>query len=77
MRRSKHSAVHQVETTDGIAVAPDPVSVTIAEDRGYYYLLREDGDMRCVTDTWHESLERAMTQAEFEYELEAWREIDD
>lgn len=32
-----------------------------------FYLFYCDGDWNVVTDTWHETLEDAMSQAEFEY----------
>lgn len=32
-----------------------------------YYLFRCESDWMPVTDTWHESIERARDQAEFEY----------
>ena len=33
-----------------------------------YYLFGCDSDWNSVTDTWHQSLEEALDQAEFEYE---------
>ena len=33
-----------------------------------YYLFGCDAEWNTVTDTWHESLEEALNQAEFEYE---------
>jgi len=33
-----------------------------------FYLFGCDGDWNVVTDTWHQSLEEARAQAEFEYE---------
>jgi hypothetical protein len=33
-----------------------------------FYLFGCDGDWNTVTDTWHETLEGALEQAEFEYE---------
>jgi len=33
-----------------------------------YYLFGCDADWNTVTDTWHETLEGALQQAEFEYE---------
>jgi hypothetical protein len=40
--------------------------VTYADDAGYYLLYLDD-DWNEVTDTWHETLEHAISQAEFEY----------
>jgi hypothetical protein len=44
-------------------------------DEGFY-LFYCDEEWRVVTDTWHETLEDAKSQAEFEYEgvNESWRE---
>ena len=33
-----------------------------------YYLFGCDSNWDCLTDTWHDSLEDALSQAEFEYE---------
>ena len=37
------------------------------KDTGFY-LFYCDGEWRVLTDTWHESVEDALNQAEFEYE---------
>ncbi|WP_165249839.1 hypothetical protein [Paludisphaera soli] len=39
------------------------------------YLLGCDAAWHCVTDTWHRTVDEAISQAEFEYEgvREAWR----
>jgi hypothetical protein len=41
--------------------------------------MRFDKDWQFITDTWHESLEEAFRQAEFEYEgvSKTWREPDE
>ena len=43
------------------------------------YLFSCDEDWNTVTDTWHETLEDAKAQAEFEYEgvCATWREPDE
>lgn len=42
-----------------------------------YYLFGCDPEWNTVTDTWHESLEDALAQAEFEYEgvSETWNVV--
>jgi hypothetical protein len=36
-------------------------------DHKAFYLFGCDSDWQCVTDTWHQTLEEAQQQAEFEY----------
>ena len=47
------------------------------KDTGFY-LFYCDGAWRVLTDTWHESVEDARNQAEFEYEgvSDAWKAIE-
>lgn len=47
------------------------------EDGGGFYLFYCDGEWNVVTDTYHESVEGAKNQAEFEYEGvgNAWEQI--
>ncbi len=55
-------------------IGPENVELLIAglavcqypDDPGYY-LFRCDSDWRCITDTYHDSIEEAKSQAEFEY----------
>lgn len=62
-------APHPVAVED--AKIADPVAVEIVEEEGAFYLLRlnEAGD--CIADTWHESLESAKAQAEFEFSVQS------
>ena len=41
---------------------------------GGFYLFYLDASARVVTDTWHESVEHALRQADFEYEGLRWIE---
>jgi len=43
--------------------------VTIEERDGMHFLLRLDQGGRCVADTCHLTMEEALGQAQFEYEL--------
>jgi hypothetical protein len=57
---------------------PDPKSVELVEEGGAFYLLRLDDDGQCIADTWHESLEEAKAQANFEYGIGDgdWNDIE-
>ncbi len=57
---------------------PAPTSVEVVEQDGAFYLLRLDDDGKCIADTWHETVEAAKAQANFEYAIreEDWRSPD-
>jgi len=42
--------------------------LTICQGDHGYYLFTCDADWQSVTDTWHETFDKAKEQAEFEYE---------
>ena len=48
---------------------PKTVELVVEED-GAIFLLRLDDEGQCISDTWHESVEAAKSQAKFEYEIE-------
>ncbi|HEY3803303.1 MAG TPA: hypothetical protein VGL61_11880 [Kofleriaceae bacterium] len=48
---------------------PSPAYVTIESADGAFYLLYFDADGRCMTDTWHQTLDAAKRQAQFEFEI--------
>lgn len=54
---------------DGAVWGP-AFGLAICEEEGAvaYFLFGCDEQWHCVTDTWHESLDDAIEQAEFEYE---------
>jgi hypothetical protein len=56
----------------GIEVArlPDPIAVEIVGQNGAFFLLRLDRAGHCIADTWHETLEAAKAQANFEFGVE-------
>lgn len=58
-----------------VSTIPDPSWVEIHEEGGGYYLFRYDGTGKCLTDTWHPTLEEAKGQAKFEFEIspDEWR----
>lgn len=47
---------------------PVPAIVAIVGRGPNFYLMRFDNEWQFITDTWHESLDGALAQAEFEYE---------
>ena len=62
-----------------IAPLPDPIVVEVVEQDGACLLLRLDRAGRCIADTWHDTLEAAKTQANFEFGVKEsdWKEGDD
>jgi hypothetical protein len=50
-------------------VLPAPDWVGIAREKDGYFLLHFNSESECVADTWHESLEAAKRQAEFEFNI--------
>jgi hypothetical protein len=48
---------------------PPPDWVGISEVHEGYLLLHFNAAGSCITDTWHESLEAAKSQAQFEFEI--------
>jgi hypothetical protein len=57
---------------------PEPAALRIVQydDDGGFYLLYLDSDCVELTDTWHETLDDAKRQAEFEFgvQLDEWPE---
>lgn len=58
---------------------PDPEWVEISGENNAFYLLRFDSKGNCVADTWHQTLEDAMRQAAFEFNIASneWTAIED
>ncbi|MBA3458835.1 MAG: hypothetical protein H0T46_02660 [Deltaproteobacteria bacterium] len=61
------------------ALAPVPAYVEIAPAGGAFYLLYFDANGRNTTDTWHETIDAAKAQAQFEFLLDDadWEPVDD
>jgi hypothetical protein len=61
------------------AVLPAASALAVAkydsEPEGSYYLFYLDPNGRVMTDTWHESVERALDQAAFEYQDLSWQNV--
>jgi hypothetical protein len=51
--------------------------VEIEERDGAFYLFYFDSNGNRLTDTWHETVERAKAQARFEFEIEEhdWNDV--
>jgi hypothetical protein len=63
------------QIVDGVLQGPAAgLAVCQFEGEDSYYLFGCDADWNELTDTWHETLEDALHQAEFEYEgvSETW-----
>jgi hypothetical protein len=52
--------------------------VEIEAADGACYLFYFDANGNCLTDTWHETVERAKAQAQFEFETDEgdWKDVD-
>jgi len=57
--------------------APKTVELVVEED-GAIFLLRFDNEGQCVADTWHDTVEAAKAQANFEFGIEEgdWKETE-
>jgi hypothetical protein len=57
---------------------PDPKTVEVVEQEGAIYLLRLDDRGECIADTWHETVEAAKAQANFEFGIEDgdWEDVE-
>jgi hypothetical protein len=71
----------QAERSAGnLEVTPveDPKTLEVVEQEGAIYLLRLNGRGECVADTWHETVEAAKAQANFEFGIEAgdWTDVE-
>jgi hypothetical protein len=58
---------------DGAIENPQALSIVVEDGAIYLWRLNEAGE--CIADTWHENVEAAKEQAEFEYEIDkgGWR----
>jgi hypothetical protein len=54
-----------------VKTLPVPARVEISEEAGAFYLLHFDAQGTCFADTWHQTLEEAKRQAEFEFGISA------
>ena len=56
---------------------PTPASVEIQPADGAFFLLYLDGHGKCLTDTWHQTLEQAKAQARHEFSIgdDDWEDL--
>jgi hypothetical protein len=63
-----------------VEISQIPVAkwVEIEETEEGFYLFHYNDDGECISDTWHQSVSEAMSQAEFEFNIKKadWREIE-
>lgn len=66
---SRHVATGRTRHLIGGALAPSPSGLAICryDDDNGFYLFGCDHTWTAVTDTWHESIDDAKAQAEFEH----------
>jgi hypothetical protein len=66
--------LNELEVTE----VADPKTVEVVEQDGAVYLLRFDQKGECIADTWHETVEAAKAQANFEYGVEDkdWKDVE-
>ena len=76
---SKHVATGQTRHYLGTEILPLPSELSIAQypgDSGFY-LLYFDSSGKELTDTYHDSVENAMAQADFEFQVKPsdWQDV--
>jgi len=73
-----HRAAHiEADTVVADGVFPPPSWVQIVQTDEGFFLLYLDAAGVALTDTWHQTLEEAKRQAEFEFEIQAPDWFDD
>lgn len=62
----------------GDSLLPSPASLQVARGDGGFYLLYLDAEGEEQTDTWHETLDGALGQAEFEFGVrpDEWERVN-
>ena len=68
---AEHREVGRTLHSNGATVLPRAQTLVVAgfEESGEYYLLHFDETGKELTDTFHESIEEAFQQAEFEFDI--------
>ncbi|WHL18686.1 hypothetical protein [Stenotrophomonas acidaminiphila] len=59
----------RLDESGGMDVLLRSVALNIVEEDDGFFLLRMDEAGRCISDTWHSSLEDAKRQAMFEFSI--------
>jgi hypothetical protein len=66
--KTKHTVGEFVEGKPvAVKSLPVPAWVEISAEDGAFYLLHFNANGTCVADTWHQTLDEAKRQAEFEF----------
>jgi hypothetical protein len=66
--RYHRNTIHRDEFGNEISCISVLRIVQYPDDNGYY-LIYLDAELNELTDTWHESIEKAMEQAKFEFSV--------
>lgn len=70
--KTKHTLGEFVEgKAVPVKTLPVPAWVEICAEDGAFYLLHFDAQGICFADTWHQTLEEAKQQAQFEFGISA------
>ena len=74
--RTRHLLGWAAPNGIGTTQLPDPIAVEIVEQDGAFFLFRLGPNGHCIADTWHQTLDEAKQQANFEYGIEEsdWKE---
>ena len=75
--KTRHLLGVQVAGEIKAVTLPNPTTIELAvEEDGAIFLLRFDDEGQCTADTWHETVEAAKRQANFEFGIEEgdWKE---
>jgi hypothetical protein len=74
---TKHLQMPPMSGETNVVSLPDPVEVEAVEEDGAVYLFRLDASGKCIADTWHETMESAKAQANFEFGIDErdWKEV--
>lgn len=77
--KTKHSLGH-IEDGEPVDIKRLPFAkwLEIVEDKSGVYLYHYIADGECISDTWHLSVNEAMAQAEFEFQIKQteWCKIE-
>ena len=70
MGRTRHFNVH------GPLAGAAELRIAVDDESPGFFLLYFDGEGRGITDTWHETVDRAMAQADWEFSIKPadWRD---
>ena len=75
--RATGNTRHLVHGRDSEDLSSNIAWVEIEPSDGAFYLFYFSAKGECLADTWHESLDHAKQQADFEFEIDQadWKEV--